>query len=343
MKVKSTKQRMLVTMHTLFKLSDRDHRINITKLNQQMQELDLECTSGALIDTVEAMREFGLDVRSKGAWDRRGVWLESRPISEDMLRRLVFAISTNPYLPQTQIRECLDSLRPVMTVYQEAELLNVPEVHNEATVDEAFADRYFKVFEAIRQKQQLCYTTNGIRFDRKSGEIHLRERRKTRFTPKCLYRDENRICMVGYNHTDKCVNAVDLSDIVSLCPPTHQMNTAIDDTEGALLDVDLGKYVPRSCSPVIYRGPAVFMCRGRHLKELVDRFGMPDEPVKKNHSGHATFILHKAEIRPDTLVWLSQIPVHGIRVKGPKDLVEAVRSHCAKEINTLFSLRLDKE
>ena len=308
-----------------------------------MQAHDLECTSGALVDTVEAMREFGLDVRSKGAWDRRGVWLESRPISEDMLRRLVFAISTNPYLPQTQIRECLDSLRPVMTVYQEEDLLNVPEVHNEAAADEAFTGLYFKVFEAIRQKRQLCYTTNGIRFDRKLGEIHLHEQKKVRFTPKSLYRGENGICMVGYDHTDKCVKAVDLSDIVSLCPPPHQTNAANDNAEETLREIDPGKYVPRSCSPVIYHGPAVFMCRGRNLKDLVDRFGMPDEPVKKNHSGHATFALHEVDILPDTLAWLAQIPGNGIRIKGPKDLVEAVRSHCAKEINTLFSLRLDKE
>ena len=330
-------------MHTLFKHSDRDHRINITKLNQQMRAHDLECTSGALVDTVEAMREFGLDVRSKGAWDRRGVWLESRPISEDMLRRLVFAISTNPYLPQTQIRECLDSLRPVMTVYQEEDLLNVLEVHKESAANEIYTDHYFKIFEAIRRKQQVVYTTNGIRFDRKSGEIHLRERRKTRFTPKCLYRDENRIYMVGYNYVDKCIDAVDLADVVSLDPPPHQTNAADDDTEGLFRDIDPGKYVPRSCSPVIYHGPAVFMCRGQNLKDLVDRFGMPDEPVKKNHSGHATFALHEVDILPDTLAWLAQIPGNGIRIKGPKDLVEAVRSHCAKEINTLFSLRLDKE
>lgn len=343
MKAKSVKLRMLITLEALFKHSDKNHRISSTKLNEYLRPYGLECTRRVLADTIAAMRDFGLDVRCMGTWDQRGAWLESRPISDATLRQLVFAVSTNPYLSEDQARESLDALKPFLTVYQEAMLNCKVENRNHFAIRENVFRAYTTACEALDLNRRIIYTVNQIGYDRKTGEVYSREQWKTLFTPKCLYQDGQEIYMVGYNHPDKHIEAVKLSDVVNVRIATKHSDPNGEIIQELLRDVDPRDHIPNGHRASIYRGPVIFKCRGQHLKELVDRYGMPDEPVKKNKAGHTTFILHDVEIGADTLIWLSQIPRHGIRIKGPQELIDAVSSHNAKVINTLLSPRLDKE
>ena len=64
MKAKAMKLRMLITLHALFKYTDKDHQMNTAKLNEFLRPVGLEFRGGtALSDTVRVLRDFGLDVR----------------------------------------------------------------------------------------------------------------------------------------------------------------------------------------------------------------------------------------------------------------------------------------
>lgn len=343
MKAKSVKLRMLITLEAFFKHSDKNHRISSTKLNDHLRPYGLECSRRVLADTISAMREFGLDVRCMGTWDQRGAWLETRPINEDILRQMVFAISTNPYLSHTQAEECLNALRPFVTVYQEAMLCLNGEFSDETVTSGSVFKAYTTVCEAMNLKRRIRYTVNQIGYDRKTGEIYSREQWKTLFTPKCLYRAGRAFYMVGYNHSDKHVEAVNLSDIMSIQLAVKHNDPNGEAVHELLNSVDPKDYIPNGRQMLIYKGPVIFKCRGQHLRELVARYGMPNEPVRKNKCGHTTFVLHNVEIQEDTLLWLSQIPRYGIRIKGPRELIDAVQKYITRGMNTLLSPRLDKE
>ena len=111
-----------------------------------------------------------------------------------------------------------------------------------------------------------------------------------------------------------------------------------------LLDqIDPRDYIYNEMDRLLYKGPVEFKCRGQHLKELVDKYGMPDEPIRKNKCGHTTFILRDAEIKSSTLTWLTQIPRQAIRIKGPSGLSDVVKCYYIDVAHTLLSARLTKE
>ena len=342
-KPKSLKLRFLVTLHALYKYSDKNHRISSTKLNEYLRPYGLECSRRVLVDTVTALREYGIDIQSQGTWDQRGVWMESRPLSEDVLKQLAFAVSTNPYLSKTQVSESLSALNPFVTAYQEPMLESNIETLGDFKYGKNFFNAYTTVCEALRLKRRLLYTVNQVGYDRKTGEIYSREQWRTLFTPKCLYKANQTIYMVGYNHSDKHVGAVDLSEIVSIKITLKHNDPNAENVRDLLEQINPEEYIHSERDRLLYKGPVTFKCRGQHLKDLVDKFGMPDEPISKNKCGHTTFILHDAEIKSSTLTWLMQIPRQGIRIKGPAEASDAVKRYYTDITDTLLSARLMRE
>ena len=119
-KPKSLKLRTLVTLHALWKHSDANHRMNTVKLNEHLRPYNVGCTTSRVLnDTVRILREWGMDVRSKGVWENQGIWIENRPLPDHELSRLIFAVTTNPHLSKDQASDILQSLKPFVTVYQE--------------------------------------------------------------------------------------------------------------------------------------------------------------------------------------------------------------------------------
>lgn len=121
------------------------------KLNEHFRPFGLDCTGRVLTDTVRVMREFGIDVRNKGEWDCQGAWIQDRPLSDDMLRALVFAVSTNPYISNEKASEILGGLSPVVTVYQEPMLVSNVETGAVEKGNQELYDAYQVVSEAIKE------------------------------------------------------------------------------------------------------------------------------------------------------------------------------------------------
>ena len=344
MKPKSMKHRLLATLHVLYKHSDKDHRLNTKKLNEYLNPLGLECgTHRSLSDTVAIMREFGVDVRFTGLFEKQGYWIEDRPLQDDVLRQLVFAVSTNPFLPAEQATEILQKLKPLVTVYQEPMLENMTETGALIRADQKLFDAYSVVCEAIRLNRRLQYTVTQMRYDKETGELFMEDEWPTLFTPKCVYQTKGRLYMVGYNHVDKYVGAVNMQQITGIKLAFKHERACMEEVRDLLDNVDPQDYIPEERSKLIYKGPAIFRSRGQYLPELQTRFGPACGPIKKDARSRAYYEVEDAEIWPETLLWLANIPGHGIRIKGPEGLREAIKTHFQGTSEKLLDARLKPE
>lgn len=336
-KPKSMKLRTLVTLNALLKYSDAQHRMNSIKLNEHLRPYGLDCTSRVLSDTVRILREYGLDVRHKGEWDSQGVWIEDRPLPDHELKRLIFAVTTNPHLDKNQVSDILQSLKPFVTVYQEAQLQGFVETQADMELDDSLYWAYSVIHEAISAKRRVIYTVDYAKYNKAMQAVEPVREWGTLFTPKCIYQANGQLYMVGYNNTDRRADAVNLQDISSI-----KLSFKHKDPNGEQMEQCLATIVPQEVVPgehqeIIYKGPVAFRCRGQYIPELYRRFGPPDGPVQKSARGHASYAVRKAVVTSETLHWLSQVPDYGIRIGGPGTLAKAVKEYYSKLTEMLLS------
>ena len=340
MKAKSMKLRFLLTMKAFFKYTDENHRLNTVKLNKILRPYGLECTFRVLSDSARILKEYGFDVRSKGEWKHQGFWIHNRPLSDETLKKLVFAVSSNPHITDEETTEILCSLAPFVTYYQEPMLCGGVLETDPSTHDEKLYEKYNIIAEAIHLSRRILYTIEEVRFNKEEQSVYKAKQWETLFTPKCIYQAKNNLYLVGYNHPDHRIEAVPLTKITSVrFAFKHNMPNA-PKVYADLADIDPKDYIPEERSSVIYKGPAEFLCRGQYLQELVREFDMPNAAVIKDGRSRTTYSVQEAEIRPETLLWLSNIPGYGIRIKGPEALKEAVEEYYSTTSKTLLSAKL---
>jgi len=342
MKAKSMKLRMLVTLHALWKHSDAKHRMNTVKLNKYLEPFGLNCTSRVLGDTVRILKEYGVDVRYKGEWDSQGVWIEDRPLSSSALESLIFAVSTNPHLTKEQATEILSQLKPLVTEYQEPYLKGTVETKPTIHSNDKLYHTYSIICKAIELDRRLTYTIDYIKCNKERQSVEVVQEWKTLFTPKCVYQTDNTLYMVGYNNTDRRLDAIDLRDITDI-DFAFKHNAPNKEKVREMLDaMDPAQYIPGEAGKIIYTGPVTFRCRGQYVGELYKRFGPPEGPVKKDARGRTTYSVKEARISSETLFWLSQVNNYGIRIEGPGELTKAIKGYHAEVANTLTDRRLPK-
>lgn len=324
-KPNSVKLRTLLTLRALLKYSDEQHRMNSVTMNEHLRPYGLECHQRVLGETVSALREFGFDIRRKGY--KQGFWMEERPLSDDAADRLVFAVTTNPYLSEAQANEALQSLKPFVTVYREGKLAGMPH----KTLSDEPSDTLYKTYtivrEAIAAGRRVQYTVDNIKYIRAIQAVEKCEQWYTLFTPKQLCQSKDGFYMIGYNHVDECVMAVNLRDIISIRIPAKMRAPKADEIDEQLGELNPADFVPCEQRDVVYEGPVTFQCRGQYVSALFRRFGEPDGPVVKNSRCRTTYNVKSIKLTSEDLFWLSQIPGNGIRMVGPTLLKEAVQAY----------------
>ena len=325
-KPKSLKLRTLVTLHALYKYSDENHRFNTTNLNEHLRPYGLECTSRVLGETARTLREFGLDVQHKGQWDNQGLWLNNRPLSDAALNRLVFAVSTNPHLSKSQATDILQSLAPLVTVYQEPLLCGTVDTEQAIEPDDTLYWVYSVIQEAITSRRRVRYTVDYTKYNVDNRAVEPQRQWSTLFTPKCFYQSNKAIYVVGYNHPDQRIEAVNLQNITDVKFAFKHNDPYAEATWQKLESVVAKNHVPGECDQVIYTGPITFCCKGQYA-ELYNRFGPPCGPVEKDRRCRTTYPVDKAEITTETLFWLERVPGLGIRVIGPDAAKTAIQTY----------------
>ena len=346
MKAKSMKLRTLITLLALWKHTDEDHRLNTKKLNEYLRPYHLDCTGRVLADTVRILREFGIDVRNRGEWEHQGVWLADRPLQDEALEKLIFAVSTNPYIPKEQASEILASLLPLVTAYQEEKLTRAHEavlISDKALADSHLHKIYSVIREAISKGRRVIFHVDYIQYDKEANLPRTRRDAGTLFTPKCIYQTRDRLYLFGYNHPDRKLEAVDLRDIADIKLSFKHNNGSEhnkQELDQLFATAEPGDYVAEERRDIIYSGPVVFYCRGQYVGEIYKRFGPPTAPLTKDPRSRVTYTLEKAQICPETLFWLASVEGHGIRVQGPQEAISVVQGYLTNLGSVLTDARL---
>ena len=208
MQVSHKKLRFLITLHVLYKYTDANHRLNSKKLNEFLKPYGVESGYRSLKDTIEVLWKYGVGVKTHGTLNKHGVWLEERPLTDAALKQLIFAVTTNPYLAADQQADLLESLNPLVTVYQEPLLQNnVQLTQNSASLSAKQIEAYSVIHEAICTNKRVRIAKKKI--SRTKGE----QIQYSSFTPKGFHVIEDEIYIVGYNHQKEEIETVPLAAI----------------------------------------------------------------------------------------------------------------------------------
>ena len=119
MEIRSSKLRTLIMLRTLYKYTDKNHRMNSIQMNEHLKPYGLDSKRSALCDTVKILRILGIDVKQRIGGPYQGVWIEDSLISDEVLEKILYAVSSHPELTEADTKLVRDGLRPLMTVYQE--------------------------------------------------------------------------------------------------------------------------------------------------------------------------------------------------------------------------------
>lgn len=325
MKPKSGKLRFLLILQALFKYTDKDHRLNMVKLNEYLRPYNLDGESKILQDAVTALREFGFDVKQEGCRGNRGVWIENCLMPEDLLKQLIFSVDTNPYLTREQADECLNALKPFATVYQEPMLQSVMEIkHND---DGHIYCLYHLISQAIIHKKRIRIALRHVSTVDLGAVETYDSKWKSVFTPKCVCERDKQLYLIGYNYRYKKVQAIDFREIAAVEFAQKHTVDGLEDVWELLNDVYPDDFLPQKHSRVIYSGVAELCCKRIHLPLLVKHFRGKCRILSKNIRAGELHVLLEADITHRDLAWLADIPERKIKIEGPEVLKDAVRAY----------------
>lgn len=271
-----------------------------------------------------------------------GVFVQDRPLSEQELQKLIFAVTTNPHLSKEQASEILQSLKPFVTVFQEHLLRGTVET-DPIMVSKDLYQPYTIIQEAISSDRRIVFRVDRLKYDKLNQTVEKVQRIKMRFTPRYLFQKKDKLYMVGYNSTKRVFEAVDLKDITYVAPAmqhTDPFKTFIDQFFSTS---DPRELIPESKQTVIYEGNATFQCYGLYDTDLFRRFGAPAAPVIRDDRCRITYSVPDISLTTDDLNWLSQIPGYGVRIVGPEPLVDAVRKYYASAVSGLLDPVVPRE
>lgn len=197
----SVKLRMLITLHALFRHTDKNHRMNSVRLNEFLRPYGMKSRYIVLSDTVNTLQSFGIKIGKNSEQYNTNVWIEDRPLSDPVLKKLIFAVRTNPHLTQEQADEILESIKPVLTVYQEPLLKSA-----------------FKGLSRPSEidKYLICSVIQDAIQSGKMVKFCTEKEATASFSPKYLVCKDNHLYMLGYNHTHKKLQPVDINTIQQL-------------------------------------------------------------------------------------------------------------------------------
>ncbi len=202
-KAKSTKLRVLHTLYALHKYTDKKHGLNSFTLNDYLKQYNLDCSGNKYFRSIiKALREFGVDVQRKN-----GVWIKNRHLTDEILQLINFAVTTNPHVSKEQATDVLNCLKPYVTIYQEEILDNYVEVKTISKNSETLLQNSCIIQKAIINEKQIKFTSCNTSSPCSPRMI---------FSPKSIYKDDNRLFLSGYNHTKQVEEEVELVTLTNV-------------------------------------------------------------------------------------------------------------------------------
>ena len=342
-KEKSLKLRTVITALALYKYSDKKHRLTPQKLNPFLKPHGLRISGVGLSDDIRVLRELGVDAHTNEGTQAHSAYIGEHIFSDDTLRKLIFAVSTNPYINQDQATTVLNQLAPLVTVYQEPFLRSFFRSEGESIVDDALYWNYLVVREAMRDDRRILYSIDYPKYDVATRTVGMRREWETLFTPLCLIKCAGKLYVQGYNDTDKKADCLELSKLASV-RLSQEYNVQRSVVRQKKESIRLYEMPDESEPKIVYTGPAKFRCFASNLGALLEMFGEPSGPVEQTYNYRTTYQVDKAVVSTRTLSRLAALSAGGgLQIVGPAPLKGAVEAYYAEQRDVLVSKRFPRK
>ena len=233
-KANNMKLRTLYALSVLWKYSDENHKLSSANLSAHLESHGFNYTKKALSHTVHTLREFGVDIRSTGQEKGRSrVWWANRPLCDETLDKLVFAVKTNPYISADQEADIMESLVLLVTEFQEEKLKGSIKRLEKTECNENMYKFYSVAQCAIERSEKVIYKKKDIKYDSKTKMYEEIVSKAMSFTPNCVCEKSGILYMFGYNHTKRQIEAVPIEDILTI-----QLHSKYKGRKGAKRDIE---------------------------------------------------------------------------------------------------------
>lgn len=327
-------------LKVMWKHTDFKHRINTSKLNAYLKEYGLKCEDRCTGNVIKIMREIGIDVRQSTPKTKHGVWIEKRPLSDENLKKIIFAVSTNPYITKEQATEILSPLKTFVTVYQEDSLVGIIEKDTEFSCDSNILGHLAVITEAIQKNRRIQYKNKTIKYHRTTESLFEKESSWNIFVPKYLLQKDKEIYLIGYDNKKKRVETINIKYITDVKIPQKKELENYEMITRILEEINPKEHLSGHKETVLYKGNVTFICHEHFVGSLYEKFGPPEGPIQRNTKKFIAYTVAEAKITPAVLHWIAEFEDRSIRLKGPEELAKCVREYCAECSEVVTDLRI---
>ena len=261
------KLKLLHVMDILTAETDPDHGLTMPEILERLQEQGISSERKCIYADIEALREFGWDIRK----------LPTQPVSYALVERdfeisqltlLIDAVQSSRFLSEGSSRALVKSIKHMASKHEQKLLNKQVHVHGrpktQAQSDFVTVD---KLQQAIARKCKVSfhyfkYNADKKRVARKGGASHV-------VTPINLTYSDGNYYLVAYSDTDEQIRnyRVDRMDHIALSDQAAQHNKAICSYNPD----DVGK-----CAFSMYDGEritATLYVNADVMNVIIDRFG----------------------------------------------------------------------
>ena len=300
--------------------TDPDQGLTMTQILERLEELGVSAERKSIYRDIEALREFGLDVR---AYRRAPVEyaVAERDFDLPELVLLIDAVQSSRFLTQDKCDALVSGVRRLASVRQR-KLLD-KRLHVEGRVktqNESVFSNVDRIQEALARRRKLSFRY----FKHDAAKRRVMQRGGSRYveTPVQLVYSEERYYLVAFNekHDGFATYRVDRMDAIEVLEEPACRNERI-----ATFDVQ--QLESRVFG--MYRGEpvaATFLVQEEAMSSIIDRFG---EDVRSSTVGEAEARVHATIMKsPVFFGWLAQFGDR-VRIEKPKALADEYRAYLA--------------
>lgn len=320
MSVNRQKLKLLYLMQMLEEQTDAEQGLTMTQILEKLEELGISAERKSIYRDIEALREFGVDVRT---YQRAPVEyaVERRAFAFAELQLLVDAVQSSRFLTQRQSDALVEGVKQLAST-REQTLLD-KRVHVEGRIkmqNESVFYSVDRIQEALAAKRKISFTYFKYDAAKRKAPQHDGERYVE--TPVQLVYAEGYYYLVVFNekHDDFANYRVDRMDRIEVLDEPALKNERIATFDA--LELESRAFGMYSGQPV----SATLLVDESVMGAVVDRFGKDVESVEVGKGKARVYAVVMKS--PVLFGWLAQFG-ECVRVEKPVSLARDYRDYLA--------------
>lgn len=320
------KLKLLYLMQMLMEETDAERGLSMPEIIARLSEQGISAERKSLYRDIEALREFGLDIRT---YQRAPVEyaIGKRDFELNELVLMVDAVQSLRFLSERKVNSLVNSIKGLASSSQRKTLNR--QLHVEGRIrsqSESVFSALDCINQAIAEKRKINFTYWD--YDVNKNRVPRKDERTYCETPVRLIYSEGNYYLAAYNDKHACISIYRIDRMAK----THLSHEAASRNE-ITANFDVTQYENRSFS--MFGGKAVpvtLIVAKEAMNAVVDRFGcdVHTVTVDADHARVSAMVM----LSPTFYGWLTQFGSK-IQVEQPRELIDGYREHLRMILETL--------